>query len=297
MSELAYIYLLQDGLYKGTNVYKIGRTVQKGGDGRKLKRLQGYSKGTVPYNTWKVNEDNLNAIEKKIKEAFQESYRLVRGTEWFEGDVKQMKKDIDDIIEEMDIDEASDCESDDSVCIACNGSGISYWSDDIYGECLECGGNAKEEINVGGTHLSRVEEVLRCDDVTKYDKQGLLYVVKRVNDNQNFTSLPWNCKLGTKYYQYLVDRNRKLVLSQENRIVIPHVKATIIVDTKEKGGHVTFEKYIKFKYLCSGNCKHCMNTRIQYQYMDEDSEYAHCSCVHCYDGHDWENDMFCFFTK
>ena len=102
MSELAYIYLLQDGEDKGTNVYKIGRTVQKGGDGRKLKRLQGYSKGTVPYNTWKVKEDNLNTIEKKIKEEFKESYRLVRGTEWFEGDVKQMKKDIDGIIEDID---------------------------------------------------------------------------------------------------------------------------------------------------------------------------------------------------
>lgn len=51
MSELAYIYLLQDGHDKGTNVYKIGRTVQKGGDGRRLKRLQGYTKGTVQYNT------------------------------------------------------------------------------------------------------------------------------------------------------------------------------------------------------------------------------------------------------
>ncbi len=29
-------------------------------------------------------------------------------------------------------------ESDSEPCIACGGSGISYWSDDIYGACWEC---------------------------------------------------------------------------------------------------------------------------------------------------------------
>lgn len=102
MSDLAYIYLLQDGNDKGTNVYKIGRTVQHGGDGRKLSRLQDYSRGTVPYNTWRVHTPLVNEIEKIIKKAFADKYKLVRGSEWFEGDVKQMKKDIDMIIDTIE---------------------------------------------------------------------------------------------------------------------------------------------------------------------------------------------------
>ncbi len=108
MSDLAYIYLLQDGNDKGTDVYKIGRTVQKGGDSRKLQRLQSYSKETVIYNTWKVSESVLNDIENKIKISFKEKYSLVRGMEWFEGDVKQMKKDIDLIIEMTEEDEKTE---------------------------------------------------------------------------------------------------------------------------------------------------------------------------------------------
>jgi hypothetical protein len=44
----------------------------------------------------------LNIIENKIKQAFKQQYRLVRGTEWFDGDVKQMRKDIDIIIDTND---------------------------------------------------------------------------------------------------------------------------------------------------------------------------------------------------
>ena len=108
MSELAYIYLLQDGKDKGTNIFKVGRTIQKGGDGRKLKRLQGYSNGTVPYNTWKVDETTIIDIEKEIKELFKEHYHLVRGSEWFDGDVKQMKIDIDSIIERFEKERVDD---------------------------------------------------------------------------------------------------------------------------------------------------------------------------------------------
>lgn len=108
MSEMAaYIYILQDGDDKGTRVYKIGRTVQNGGDFRKLNRLQSYSYGTMVYNTWNVNVSMVNAIENKIKEEFKQNYHLVRGYEWFEGDLKAMKKTIQAIIEHMDIEETT----------------------------------------------------------------------------------------------------------------------------------------------------------------------------------------------
>lgn len=299
MTELAYIYLLQDGKDKDTNVYKIGRTVQKGGDGRKLQRLQGYTKGTIPYNIWKVNTMLVKQIEKEIKDQFKECYHLVRGSEWFQGDVKQMKNDIDKIIENMNNDDiakgGSDCENDD-VCIACNGSGISYWNDDIHGECLGCGANVIEKVADGTPHFTSVEDVIRCNLVSKEDKNALLYTLKHLVERSDIHSCMWNSKIGDEFYQYKVHRNQTLMLSPHRRIVIPHVRSNIVVDTKENGGHVSFEKYMRFKYSCSGNCQYCMNTRIQYKYMDEDYEYAHCSCDECYHGGDWGNDMFCFFT-
>lgn len=104
MADLAYIYLLQDGKDVGSNVYKVGRTLQKGGDGRKLNRLQCYSEGTIPSNTWRIKQVHmLNDIEDAIKTIFRKEFCLVRGSEWFEGDVDSMKKSIDGVIERMDI--------------------------------------------------------------------------------------------------------------------------------------------------------------------------------------------------
>jgi hypothetical protein len=99
---IAYIYLIQDGGDRGTFVYKVGRTVQTGGDSRKIHRLQSYSKGTVQHNVWKVNPISVIEIEDSIKCKFHELYKLVRGTEWFEGNVKDMKMNIDSIVNALD---------------------------------------------------------------------------------------------------------------------------------------------------------------------------------------------------
>ena len=97
--DLAYIYLIQDGNDKGTNIRKIGKTVQKGGDTRIVRRIQQYNKGTIIYHLWKVDEKDIDAIEDKIKCQFKVKYKLARGSEWFEGDVNNMKKDIDEIVD------------------------------------------------------------------------------------------------------------------------------------------------------------------------------------------------------
>lgn len=99
---IAYIYLIQDGGDRGTFVYKVGRTIQTGGDSRKINRLQSYSKDTVQHNVWKVNPISVIKIEESIKCKFNELYKLVRGTEWFEGNVKDMKMNIDSIVNALD---------------------------------------------------------------------------------------------------------------------------------------------------------------------------------------------------
>ena len=99
----AYIYLLQDGADIGTNLFKPGQTIQTTGDTRSLARIRSYSKGTIVYNLFIVPVAKVDEIESLIKKEFTEKYKLVRGSEWFEGDVRAMKKDIDRIIDEYPI--------------------------------------------------------------------------------------------------------------------------------------------------------------------------------------------------
>jgi hypothetical protein len=136
----SYIYLLQDGKDKGTKVYKVGRTEQNCNDSRKLARLQDYSKGTIVYNTFCVPKCRVRQIECEIKTTFSLKYKLYRGSEWFEGNVISMKKDIDKIIDNFckQEEENTDDEDIDIECIACQDTGNMYYGDDVYGPCLNC---------------------------------------------------------------------------------------------------------------------------------------------------------------
>lgn len=95
----SHIYLIQDGHDVGTNIFKFGKSKQGINDIIKLKRFKGYSNGTIQYNTWNVSYTLVDKIESEIKNCFRNKYVLVRGHEWFEGNVKEMKKDIDYIID------------------------------------------------------------------------------------------------------------------------------------------------------------------------------------------------------
>lgn len=100
--QQAHIYLIQDGNYIGSKIYKFGKSKQGINDIIKLKRLKGYSKGTIQHNTWLVSYTLVDEIENEIKKQFDNKYLSVMGNEWFEGDVKEMKKDIDFIIDNYD---------------------------------------------------------------------------------------------------------------------------------------------------------------------------------------------------
>lgn len=121
---MAYIYLIQDGYDIGTNIYKIGRTFQDG-DSRSLKRLKNYSKGTIIHNLWRVDEEVVIEIERKIKNILKP--QLFRGSEWFEGDVCEIKKQIDTIIDSYK-----------TICDECQNSCTSYWCEGLYGPCKTC---------------------------------------------------------------------------------------------------------------------------------------------------------------
>jgi T5orf172 domain len=96
----SYIYLLQDGNDKNSSIYKIGRTTQHGNDTRTLRRFRDYSQGTIVYNIFSVPNHQVSRLETHIKTYFNKKYILVRGTEWFQGNLYDMKKDIDMIIDD-----------------------------------------------------------------------------------------------------------------------------------------------------------------------------------------------------
>ncbi len=81
---------------------------------------------------------------------------------------------------------------------------------------------------------------------------------------------------------------------QETTITITHRRSNIIIG---KGGHISRKEYNKFSKECKGDCEQCDNTRICYQHKDEDGDYIYTSCMFCYSGDDWPNDMFVILTK
>ena len=93
----SYIYLIQDGEFINTDVYKVGRTSQMG-DTRSLSRIKSYNKDTIQKYLREVNNDKVIDIESDIKRVFKLKYVLVKGTEWFDGNYKHMITDIDIIV-------------------------------------------------------------------------------------------------------------------------------------------------------------------------------------------------------
>jgi P4 family phage/plasmid primase-like protien len=93
----SYIYLIQDGEFIDTEIYKIGRTTQSG-DTRSITRLKSYNKNTVQKYLRKVDTKHVIDIETDIKHIFKLKYKLIKGYEWFEGYYKSMIQDIDVII-------------------------------------------------------------------------------------------------------------------------------------------------------------------------------------------------------
>jgi hypothetical protein len=98
MNSTSYIYLIQDGGYINTSIYKVGRTTQCGGT-RSLNRLKWYDTNTIQIYVREVDTNQVVDIEKDIIQVFRIKYNLVKGFEWFNGNKRQMILDINTIIE------------------------------------------------------------------------------------------------------------------------------------------------------------------------------------------------------
>ena len=86
---MEYIYLIEtnESVRCGDNVYKIGRTTQA-----LEKRLSSYT-GDIHIKHYQKCENCVDA-EMDLLEIFNMKYKLIRGREWFHGDVDDMKQTI-----------------------------------------------------------------------------------------------------------------------------------------------------------------------------------------------------------
>ena len=131
--NLGTIYLVQPCELVGTNRYKIG--CSKNTNLERVKK--GYKKGT----RYICISECINPfiLESKIKKAFDNKYKLIAGNEYYEGEENCMYKLFIDIISTHKLEiHVVDTKKVNTNCDACGGSRRSYWSDGIYGKCMDC---------------------------------------------------------------------------------------------------------------------------------------------------------------
>jgi len=85
------VYLIQPALVIGTNRYKIGMSQQPD-----LRRIRSYHKGTRILSMNFVSDPAH--IEERLKERFRKKYKLICGSEYFQGDEQSMLTDYMNII-------------------------------------------------------------------------------------------------------------------------------------------------------------------------------------------------------
>lgn len=127
-SEYVYIVRPREFIRLEEETYKIGKTTQSPNS-----RLAGYPKGSEVLAFVRVND--CSSIETIIKERFIEIFtqRKEYGVEYFTGDIDRMLEAFMNIISG-----GNKCQTELPECDACQDTGLSYWSDGIYGDCMDC---------------------------------------------------------------------------------------------------------------------------------------------------------------
>lgn len=96
-----YVYLLQSKVHINSNehVYKIGKTRNFPG------RFQQYPKGSVVLGVWNCRD--CNTTEKEMLTAFRQRYEERRdaGSEYFQGDWREMRDHIHEIVGRLEKEE------------------------------------------------------------------------------------------------------------------------------------------------------------------------------------------------
>lgn len=98
--RIAYLYIIQDGNDKDTNIYKVGKSTQKCNtcDTRVIRRMKEYNEGTLIFSIEHVNIENVTKMENIIINTLGMKYKCARGREWFKGNLLEIKGDFTDIL-------------------------------------------------------------------------------------------------------------------------------------------------------------------------------------------------------
>ena len=93
MTEYVYIIHVREQILLNQSIYKIGKTTQS-----IMKRLSQYPKGSIPYYIAPVTDCTKaeNSIKKKFKHLYVQCTDI--GTEYFDGDVFQMKSVVEELL-------------------------------------------------------------------------------------------------------------------------------------------------------------------------------------------------------
>ena len=89
LSKYSSVYLLQPELVLGTNIYKFG--INKGSG----KRIKSYGKKTIVIREFQT--ECYEEIEAILKIKFKKKFKLVKGKEYFEGNLQEMIKIFDKV--------------------------------------------------------------------------------------------------------------------------------------------------------------------------------------------------------
>jgi len=91
-----FLYLIQSGDDLYTNIYKIGKTIKL-----PEQRFKGYDKGLYPLRISLV--DDCHIRENELIEIFNNKFKLAKGREYFEGNVKDMIDEFSKFCDQSEI--------------------------------------------------------------------------------------------------------------------------------------------------------------------------------------------------
>jgi len=224
-NEKGTVYLVQPAELVGTNRYKIGCSAKN--DLERCKK--GYKKGTRFMNIQEC--DDPFGVERKLKIRFRAKFKLVAGKEYFEGNEEDIKREFIDVVSNhasLQYDEKSDEKCDETYdekidntyfTFTCDGVSVNPqlpkskatftppYTNSWQEYEIDCRGNfnKEEQLLIKEYKIQSLEELLRSEKISAYDKSRALTCYKYVRDRNELMGIePFNGNRMIQFGKYLL---------------------------------------------------------------------------------------------